>query len=129
MTTQNQPMAAAIAAFEQWRNRRVHPTEKTPVTLQQQAVALLDHYCVSQITSTLNVSSTNLKRWAGLSEHHQDDTEFVTLPHVVDPSPPRLTLELAFSNGCHLCLQGDISAELLVALTHEINEKKRGQVF
>ncbi len=121
MTTQNQPMTAAIAAFSQWRKTGVHPTEKTPLTLQQQAIALLDHYSVSQITATLNVSSTNLKRWAGLAEHHQDVTEFVALPHVVDPPPSPLNLELTFSNGCQLCLQGDISAELLVALTHEIH--------
>ena len=121
MTTQNQPMAAAIAAFSQWRKTRVHPTEKTPATLQQQAVALLDHYSVSKITVTLNISGTNLKRWAGLAEHHQDVTEFVALPHAVDPTPSPLNLELTFSNGCHLCLQSDISVELLVALTHKIH--------
>ncbi|MFT4927400.1 MAG: hypothetical protein ACI8WB_003507 [Phenylobacterium sp.] len=122
MTKQNQLMAAAIAAFEQWRRARVHPTQRTPDPLQQQAVALLEHYAFSQITSTLNISVPNLKRWAQSSPQTSEIAEFVALPHVrVDePHQPELSLELAFNNGCHMRLQGDISPEHLIALTQGV---------
>lgn len=124
MTNQNQRMTAAVAAFEQWRNARVHPTEKTPNALQKQAVALLPYFSTHEIISTLNISGTNLKRWSG---HPKEVAQFVTLPHVDQPQTQStgLNLELAFNNGCHLRLQGDISAELLMALTQTVTAQVR----
>jgi hypothetical protein len=125
MTKQIQLMTAAVAAFEQWRKVRQHPTEKTPKTLQQQAVVLLEHFPAPQVVAKPNISGYNLKRWAqsaqGASQSN-DVAAFVALPCIEEPERPasNLSLELAFNNGCHLRLQGDISPQLLVALTQSV---------
>jgi hypothetical protein len=118
MTTPNQLMTAAVAAFEQWRKTRQHPTQRTPQKLQQQAVALLEHFPAPQIVSKLNISGTNLKYWT--AQVKNETPEFVALPHVDEPEPARLNVELTFNNGCQMRLQGDISPELLMALTQGV---------
>ena len=125
MTKQNQLMTAAVAAFDQWRKTRQHSTEKTPEMLQQQAVVLLEHFPAPQIVAKLNIKGDSLKRWNQSeqpSSPSNDVAAFVALPCIDEPkqSAPNLNLEVAFNNGCHLRLQGDISPQLLMALTQSI---------
>jgi hypothetical protein len=125
MTKQIRLMTAAVAAFERWRQTRQHPTQKTPEKRQQQAVVLLEHFPAPQIVAKLNINGNNLKRWdqsAQPSSQSNDVAAFVPLPYIDEPKRPApdLSLELAFNNGCHLRLQGDISPQLLTALTQSV---------
>jgi hypothetical protein len=92
---------------------------------QQQAVALLEHFPAPQIVAKLNINGNNLKRWTQAAQplpQPNDITAFVALPYIDEPTQPapNLNLELAFNNGCHLTLQGEISPELLVALAQSV---------
>ena len=93
--------------------------------LQQQAVLLLEHFPAPQIVAKLNISGNNLKRWAKSAQgsaQPNDVTAFVALPWIDESKQPapNLNLEVAFNNGCHLRLQGDISPDLLMALTQSV---------
>jgi hypothetical protein len=121
MQNPDERMAATVAAFEQWRVQRPHPTQVTPEPLQQQAVALLAHFPSPQIIAKLNISGTNLKRWAEQLPTHNQVTDFITLPHQTDkPETAQLNLELAFGNGCLMRLCGDISPAQLTAITQSV---------
>ena len=116
--TQQDQLGAAVHAFEQWRATRANSSEKTPATLRQQAIALQGKYPRSKITSALNVSGSNFKLWQQESTATQiDETAFITLPSVTTP-PLNLTLD--FISGCKLQLSGDITPELLCALTKQV---------
>jgi hypothetical protein len=123
MKNRDELMAATVAAFEQWRANRSHPTQATPKRLCQQAVALLEHFPSLQVISKLNISGTNLKRWAGHGQPPEQNqvTEFITLPtHLDKPEPAQLNLELTFGNGCLMRLCGDISPAQLTAITQSV---------
>ena len=119
MQNPNELMSSTVAAFAQWRATRVHSTQTTPIKLQQQAVALLDHFSSSQVTANLNISGTNIKRWVA-DNNGQDD--FILLPDVVaePPKTSQLNLELTFGNGCLMRLNGDISPAQLTAITQSV---------
>ena len=117
MQNPDEMMAIAVTAFQQWRNTRAHRVVKTPEALQQQAVALLAHFSSSKITAALGVSGANFKRWSSQKTTKHSLTEFVALPAVDEPQSAPLSLELAFSNGCHLRLCGDISPAQLTVIT------------
>ena len=80
MQNPDERMAATVAAFEQWRAQRPHPKQVTPERLQQQAVALLAYFPSPQVIAKLNISGTNLKRWAGELPTQNQISEFITLP-------------------------------------------------
>ena len=120
MQNPDEMMALAVTVFQQWRKTRVHRVVKTPKALQQQAVALLAHFSSSKITSALKLSGANLKRWSTNLQDQHNPTEFVSLPPVDRPLPAPLSLELAFSNGCHMRLCGDISPAKLIAITQSV---------
>jgi hypothetical protein len=121
MQNPDEHMAATVASFEQWRAQRPHPTQVTPEYLQQQAVALLAHFPSPQVIAKLNISGTNLKRWAEQPPTSNQITEFITLPEQADkPEVTPLNLELAFNNGCLMRLSGDISPAHLTAITQSV---------
>ena len=117
MQNPDEMMALAVTTFQQWRLTRAHRAVKTPRALQQQAVALLAHFSSSKIMSALKLSGANLKRWSTNLQVQHHLTEFVALPPVDEPLPAPLSLELAFSNGCHMRLCGDITPAQLIAIT------------
>ena len=121
MQNSDERMAATVAAFEQWRAQRPHSTQVTPESLKQQAVALLAHFPSPQINAKLNISGTNLKRWAEQLPAQNQITEFITLPHQPDkPQAAQSNLELSFGNGCLMRLSGDISPAQLTAITQSV---------
>ena len=123
---ENQQLAAATTAFEQWRSTRTYPKAKTPEALRQQAVALLSCHSPATVMKTLRqaslkISGSNLQRWS--KQPQQADSEaaatFVALPVVDEPvcaDAGGLNLELSFNNGCHMRVQGAISPAQLTAL-------------
>ena len=117
----NQDKLTLVAnAFEHWRHSRTHRYEKTPQDLRQQTVGLLAHYSRAKITSTLKISGTQFKQWhEGFSSSTDNNASFVTLAPVTI-LPASLNLTLDFTNGNQLRLSGDISAELLTALTRGV---------
>ena len=122
---QNQSALERVAAaFEHWRQTRLNSVEKIPDELRRQAVALLEHYRLSQIMQTLRVNSTQLKTWRNLlSSDIELSPAFITLPIEPEPEPesaPVLNLAVSLPGGCQLRLQGDIRPELMSALTHSL---------
>ena len=125
MQNPDEMMALAVTAFQQWRLTRAHRAVKTPKALQQQAVALLAHFSSSKIMSALKLSGANLKRWSTNLQVQHNLTEFVALPPVDEPLPAPLSLELAFSNGCHMRLCGDITPAQLIAITQSVTASSK----
>lgn len=125
MQNPDEMMASAITAFEQWRQTRVNKAAKTPIVLQQQAVALLAHFSSSKITSALNISGTNLKRWSKQAQDEQSLTEFVALPLIDEPSSAPLNLALVFSNGSNMRLCGELSPAQLTAIIQSVAASSR----
>ena len=72
MTKPIQLMTAAVAAFEQWRKIRKHPTEKTPEILQQQVVVLLSFRCAESQPIDVKAGAQNTMMtkevWAKLQD-------------------------------------------------------------
>jgi hypothetical protein len=126
------PLLMASAAFEQWRHDRRYNNERTPRTLRQQAVALLELYPSATITSALHITTTQLTRWrgmAGKTVQYRDNAElagheFVSLPldNIPDDvsAPDTLCLTLLFASGHQLKLSGAISASMLSALVQQV---------
>lgn len=113
-------LSRAVTAFEQWRQTKNGRHTTTPARLRQQAVALLDAYSSSTITSALRLSGSQLKSWAG--SHHRDEQPpvFVHLPLTASPQQPVLNIALHFRHGGQLTLSGDISPALLGAMVREM---------
>ena len=118
----NQDKLALVAnAFAQWRLSRRNRCEKTPQDLRQQAVDLLADYSKAKIISTLKLSGANFKNWIETFSPCPTDSSTSFIPLTLRPLPSTsLNLTLDFTNGNQLRLSGDISAELLAALTQGV---------
>jgi hypothetical protein len=125
MQNPDEMMALAVTAFQHWRTSRANRVVKTPPALQQQAAALRASFSSSKIMKALSVSGTNLKRWSSQKQTKHSLIEFVALPSINEPQPAPLSLELAFTNGCHLRLCGDISPAMLTAITQSVAASSR----
>ncbi|MCP4985317.1 MAG: hypothetical protein GY928_04370 [Colwellia sp.] len=55
-------LSIVVTAFAHWRSNRNGRQVPTPNALREQAVALLNHYSSSQITSSLRISGSQLKQ-------------------------------------------------------------------
>ena len=120
MQNPDEMMASAITVFTKWREKRVNRAVKTPSALQAQAVALIAHFSSSKITSALNISGTNLKRWSKQLQDNQSLTEFVALPSIDQSSATPLSLGLVFNNGSNMHLCGDLSPAQLTAIIQSV---------
>jgi hypothetical protein len=117
MQTQ-EPLLATAGAFKHWRLTRSGSNAKTPELLRQQAVALIPDYSISQIITALKLNHAQLKRW---SQSASPATNFVTLPDVDDkPDPAPINLELCFTSGAQLRLNGAISSTLVCSLVQTL---------
>ena len=115
-----EPLSCVVIAFEQWRKNRKGRQARTPTSLRQQAVALLEHYASSKITSALNLSGSQLKQWAESLHGANIPEPFVHLPLWGSPPQPSLNLTLSFRHGEQLSLSGDISSAVLSAIIQEM---------
>ena len=89
----NPSLSSARRAFDHWRSNRAR-RGRTPVKLQRQAVALLEHHCAFHVCKALGINAVALKRWAGepdLSDARPEDpvavegaAGFIRLPDSVD---------------------------------------------
>jgi len=125
MQNPDEMMASAITVFKQWRETRVNRSAKTPSAVQAKAVALLAHFSSSKITSALNISGTNLKRWSNQLQDKQSLTEFVALPSIDEPSTAPLSLSLVFNNGANMHLCGELSPIQLTAIIQSVAASSR----
>ncbi len=124
----NSPTLAQVErAFAHWRNHREQRSH-TPLTLRQQAVALLEHHCPSHICQALGIHSDALKRWRQVGQQSalaNDSSiagapDFVTLPPE-EPRPQTEALRLAIErpDGLRLTVTGHFSlAELITTFEH-----------
>lgn len=122
MPNPKESLATAIADFAHWRKTKRHSSEQTPQSLRQQAVALLDDYPFTRVTTTLKLSSSLLRRWSQqepVTIHNQQSNDFITLPPSGVPKN-HLALELILGNGCQMRLSGDISTDQLNVVTQNI---------
>ena len=113
-------LSRVITAFEQWRHNKIERQASTPAPLRQQAVALLDNYASSKITSALRISGTQLKNWAESLTVANKPDPFVHLPLSSNGQPNSLNLQLHFRHGEQLILSGDISLSMLTAMIQEM---------
>ncbi|MCG6200562.1 hypothetical protein [Psychromonas antarctica] len=111
-------LSSVITAFEQWRHHK--NGRQTPALLRQQAVALLDNYSSSRITSALRISGTQLKQWTESLQVVNKPAPFVHLPLSSSVQHKSLNLELHFRHGEQLTLCGDISLSLITAMIQEM---------
>ena len=109
-------LSSVIAAFELWRHNKNGRQTPTPAPLRQQAVALLDNYSSSKITSLLRISGTQLKQWVGSLQVANKPDPFLHLPLSSDTQHKSLNLQLHFRHGEQLTLSGDISLDLIMAM-------------
>ena len=114
----SEQLSSVIAAFEQWRHHK--NGRQTPTPLRQQAVALLDNYSSSKITSALSISGTQLKHWAESLQVAETPVPFVHLPLSSSAQYKSLNLQLHFRHGEQLTLSGDISLSLITAMIQEM---------
>lgn len=113
-------LSSVIAAFEQWRHNKNGRQTATPEPLRQQAVALLDNYSSSKITSALRISGTQLKQWTESLQVTNNPDPFVHLPLSTSAQHKSLNLQLHFRHGEQLTLSGDLSLSLITAMIQEM---------
>jgi hypothetical protein len=91
-------LTTLVTAFEHWHSNRNGRQVPTPSALREQAVALLNHYSSSKITSALRISGSQLKQWRHTLKPAEKVPLFVHLP---SPSPlltqQPFTVELRFA--------------------------------
>ncbi|WP_159818046.1 hypothetical protein [Colwellia sp. 20A7] len=117
MPNQDQ-LTTVVTAFEHWRSNRSGRQVTTPIALREQAVALLNHYSSSKITSALRISGGQLKQWRNTLEPAEKAPLFVHLP--ISPPPlltqPPFTVELRFAQGNEMSLSGVIDTNIIISL-------------
>lgn len=112
-----QPDLQNVAAqFDHWRRNKATLGNKTPVALRQLAVELTQHYSVSKVVSTLNLSGTIINAWRKAlyttpRPVSQTNNSFVTLPASSTLKTPSLTFDFP-QGGCI-----EMSADLHKAFT------------
>jgi hypothetical protein len=114
-------LSITATAFDQWREKRVYPRERTPLALRQQAVLLYKNYSSSKITTALKISGTQLNQWKTLLAPKNSHPDFIHLPSP-SPSTPAiepLNISLSFDNGASMVLRGAISSTLLITIIQE----------
>ena len=115
MSNQDQ-LSSVVTAFEHWRNNRNGRQVPTPNVLREQAVALLNHYSSSQITSALRISGSQLKQWRNSIAPTETTPQFVHLPISTSPTLSSVKIELCFASGDQMNLSGAVNGELLISL-------------
>ena len=115
MPNQDQ-LSTAVTGFEHWRSNRSGRQVSTPIALREQAVALLNHYSSSKITSALRISGSQLKQWRYTLEHAEKTPLFVHLPISPPFTQPPLTVELRFAQGNEMSLSGVIDTNIIISL-------------
>jgi hypothetical protein len=107
-------LSSTIASFEQWRNDKPNKCSPVPLTLRQQALALLPDYSRSKIALSLRISGRQLKQWS--APHAPNEREgFVELPSSPTPVQP-WQLDVKFNSGDQLCFSGAIDKSLIVLI-------------
>lgn len=95
LSNNNPTLASVQRAFDHWRSTRT-TRSRTPISLQQRAVALRGRYPASHICRALKINDSALKRWAGESS----PASTVRTAAVVElPTEPRVTRHADLSNG------------------------------
>lgn len=109
-------LSIVVTAFEHWRSNRNGRQAQTPAALREQAVALLNHYSSSQITSALRISGSQLKQWRNSAAPTETIPQFVHLPITPSPTQPCVKVELCFASGEQLYLSGVVDSDMLISL-------------
>lgn len=114
MSNQDQ-LPNVVTAFEHWRSNRNGRQVPTPVPLREQAVALLNYYSSSQITSALRISGSQLKQWRNTASPTEIKPQFIHLPIVDLPTQPTVNVEICFISGDQLHLSGIVDRDVITA--------------
>jgi hypothetical protein len=115
MSNQDQ-LSTVVSAFEHWRSNRNGRQVPTPTALREQAVALLNHYSSSQITSALRISGSQLKQWRNSVATTETKPQFVHLPISGSPTQYSVKVELCFASGEQMNLSGAVNSDMLISL-------------
>jgi len=104
------------AAFSHWREQRLKRNEPIPEVLRQQALALCEHYPITQIINALGLNHSHLKAW---QQQAEDYPEFVALTAPALPSAPDTLLTVTLRNlqGVQLEMSGLNTQQLCALVT------------
>ena len=108
-------LSSTIAAFEQWRRDKPKKSSPIPLSLRQQALALLPHYSSSKITLSLHISGHQFKQWALANNASNEQEAFVELPPEPTPVQP-WQLDVNLASGDQLCFSGALDKSLIVLI-------------
>ena len=113
------------AEFKTWRANKNGPGEITPLPLRKQAIALTTQYSISQVTKSLGLSGSVIKRWrAEIVESEArcstDFQPFVSLPKAAAQVSCVKGITLSFDDGGAIELTGDISSRMALVITEAI---------
>lgn len=89
-------LESVTSAFNDWRTQRTSLGARIPLSLQQQAIQLLQTHSTSQVIKALNINHKMLKRW----QQQQADTpacEFINLTR--DPLADHASLQVILHNA------------------------------
>jgi hypothetical protein len=108
------------AQFAQWRQQRVHPSERIPQALWDQAVALTQELSYSHVAKQLRLSPSALKQQIRVQQALACQTPaspvpFVEVPQTPAPSltPPETEIEMQRADGARLRLRtGNVTLPL-----------------
>lgn len=109
-------LSTVVSAFEHWRSNRNGRQVPTPNALREQAVALLNHYSSSQITSALRISGSQLKQWRISTAPTETTPQFIHLPIPTSPTQSCAKVELCFASGDQMHLSGVVDSDMLISL-------------
>ncbi len=129
MLTPQQQLTDVAKQVEQWQQTKEYRNSPVPEQLRLQALALFEHFTISEIRKTLKLSESLLHKWSKLAKSTAvksvaitQPQEFVTLPKSEPENPVsnNLSLELSVGEQCHIRLTGAISVQQLDVFTRNI---------
>lgn len=127
----SQSLESVQQAFDDWRATR-GKRMRTPTSLQQRAVALLETYCASHICTALRINDTALKRWSKPLSPSSSSTSSVPPAGLVElpiqpalpdtlksPTDPIQSISIELGDAIQLRVHGHITLEHILCAVRQ----------
>ena len=110
----SESLSTLAAEFKTWRKQKAHSRTQVPNFLRERAVSLLERYQPGQVTSALFITTVQLTQWRQALDH-DDTTSFVELSPKLPSIHSSVTLELNFTSGEQMHLNG-VDNQMLISI-------------
>lgn len=120
-------LESVAAAFKTWRNNPQLGRKQVPLSLRQQAIALLANYPISQVINTLGLSHSALKRWQQSTpevDEAPEANQFIPLPESPE-TPSLLCVTVCIGDDTQLVVEGELTSHQLSAVVRELQAVRR----